>query len=99
MDQRIKETIINALMNVVDSAPTRNLSSYKYGISQENFNIWLNYVQSTIKITSRYVDMNLCLDVQNKINQVNHEQDSDYSTKIISICQILLNFAQSIIYM
>ena len=37
LDQRIKQTIIDALMKVVDSAPTRNYTAYQYGITQASF--------------------------------------------------------------
>lgn len=99
MDQRIKNTIIDAIMNVIKSAPTQNPAIHQHGIDQGYFNIWLNYVNSTMQITSRHIEINLYLTVQNNIQQVVLQQGTDYASKIDSICNILLNFIQTIIYL
>lgn len=99
LDQQIKTTIINALTRVVNSAPTQNYAMYQYGITKADFDIWINYVNSTINITARHVDANLCMNVQNNIYQVVIQNTMDYTAKIDSICQILLNFARQIIYL
>lgn len=99
LDQRIKQTIIDALMKVVDGAPTRNYTAYQYGITQASFDIWMNYVNSTMNITARYIDMNLCISFQNRIQQITFQNTTDYAAKINSICQILLDLARQIIYL
>lgn len=99
MDQRIKNTIIDAIMNVIKSAPTQNPAIRQHGINQRNFDIWLNYVNSTMQITSRHIEINLYLTVQNNIQQVVLQQGADYTSKIDTICKILFNFIQNIIYL
>lgn len=119
MDPRIKQTMIDALIKVVESAPTRAIGSpfgyspyntpysspynpqpippNPYEITQSRFDIWLNYVNSTLQITSQYVDPNLCFTVKNNIQMVALQPGLNLATKTNSICQILLDFARSLI--
>lgn len=116
INQQVKKTMIDALMKVVDSAPTRSNNhqgtypmqpSYPYystqahqeTITTERFNIWIDYVQSVLKITSQQIDMNLYLSVLNNIQNIVFQPGTNYALKTNEICKILLNFAQNILYL
>lgn len=109
MNHEIKKIIIDAIMKVVDSAPSKKntkLNSYNpydykstnpFEVTKEEFDIWIDYVLSIIKIASKHIDMNLCLSIQKNINNIVSQQGDDYMTKTNTICQMLLNFARQII--
>lgn len=111
LDSQIKKTIVEALIKVVENAPTRptNLnygySNYNnsfpnfnpYQVTQSRFNVWIDYVHSILRLTSQYVDANLCFSVQSNIQSIVMQPTSDYNSKTNNICQLILDFAQSII--
>lgn len=97
MDQKIKKTIIDALMKVVDSAPTRNNWFSQQGVTEDSFNSWMNYVNSVFQITSQYLDANLLFAAYNSIQTITMQTNMDYASKTNAICQQILNFARSIL--
>ena len=113
MDQKIKKMIIDALMNVVDSAPTKTRNSnYNYlpytnpssipnlyEVTPEQFNIWMSYINSTLRIISQYTGMGLYMTIQNDISSIANQPYVNYNQKTFDICDRLLKFAQTIIYL
>ena len=103
MDYQAKYMIVNALTKIVDDAPTRSTTQYMpysqtNNITKERFDIWINYIFSVMKIICSYVDVNACLSsIQNIIIQPN--LNNEYSSQVNSICQIILEFARSILYL
>lgn len=119
LDPQIKQTVVDALIKVVESAPTRAINSpfgyspYKtpysspynpqsitpnpYEITQSHFDVWMNYVHSTLRIVSQYIDASLSYTVQKKIQMVVLQPGLNLASKINNICQILLDFARSLI--
>lgn len=111
-NQQIKKTIIDALMRVVDSAPTRSNSQYNpyqtnslygietskpYEITDESFKIWINYVFSVLNIAAQQVNSNLSYSVNKQIQRILYQEGADNATKTIEICRIILNYARSIL--
>lgn len=104
MDYQTKDMIINALMKVVKNAPTNSTNQYAvyspyqktYDITKEQFDIWINYVYSILKIISSYVDVNTCL---SHISNIIADPYDAYASKINTICQKILDFARTIISM
>lgn len=102
LDPQIKQTVVEALIKVVENAPTiisasnGNLSN---SIAQSRFDIWMNYVNSILRITSRYVDASLCFTVRNNIQNIATQSGLDYATRTNDICQIILDFARKILYL
>lgn len=110
MDQQIKKTILDALMNVVDSAPTKARNYYahfnnhpsmsnSYDVTPEQFNIWINYINSTLQIISQYIGMGLYMTIRNDISALANQSSANYTQRTFDICDRLLNFAQTIIYL
>lgn len=117
LNQQVKKTIIDALMKVVDSAPTR--SNYynntnpqyrtntiygqehavQYGISNEIFQAWINYVFSVLNITAQHVDSNLSYSVYTQIQNIVCLNSVDNASKTIDVCRIILDYAHKIVEM
>lgn len=98
MDHQIKMMIVDAITNVVNSAPKMQNYNLSIGVSAESFNIWMNYVDSVLQTSSKQVNMNLILAVNNQIKNI-VMQNNDYTTKTYKICDVLLNFAKNILYL
>lgn len=90
--------IVDAVTNVVKSAPTKQNNSLFNGVTQESFDIWMRYVNSVLKITSQYIDINLIYPLNTQIQNI-VMQNKDNFSKTNDICDILLNFARTIIYL
>lgn len=103
MDSQVKTKIINALIDVVKSAPQykkEKFSSKNYSsdmINQNYFDIWMKYVDSILKIISRYIDVSLYLSIESSIQNIAKQQDLGYAIKTKRICNKLLDFAKDII--
>lgn len=98
MDHQTKMMIVDAVTNVVKSAPTKQNNSLFNGVTQESFDIWMRYVNSVLKITSQYIDINLIYPLNTQIQNI-VMQNKDNFSKTNDICDILLNFARTIIYL
>lgn len=100
MEHQAKKMIVNALINVVDDAPTSPTSrSYQlqqkpYGVTRDSFDIWLQYVYSIMKIISAYVNVDECVA---DINNIVAQQNAGYNMKTISICERILDFAKTVL--
>lgn len=121
LNQQIKKTIVNALMKVVDSAPTRSNSQYKnlytsghsyqtkmaynrgyteqYGVSNEKFKIWIDYVFSVLNIADQQIDSSVSYSVYQKIQNIIALNSLDNTTKTVEICKIILDYARNILNM
>lgn len=97
MDQKIKKTIIDALMKVVDSAPTRNNWFSQQDVTEDSFNSWMNYVNSVFQITSQYLNTNSLFAIYSSIQTIAMQTNMDYVSKTNAICQRILDFARSIL--
>lgn len=102
MEHQTKNMIVNALINVVNDAPTSPTSrSYQlhqspYGATKESFEIWIQYVYSVMGIISSYVNVNTCVA---NIQNIAIQENKGYNVKTNSICQIILDFAKTVLYM
>lgn len=102
MDSQIKKTLVEALIKVVENAPTRTSAvngNFSNSIIQSRFDIWINYVNSILQITSQYVDTSLYFTVRNNIQNTAMQSSLDYATRTNNICQIILDFARKILYL
>lgn len=96
MDHQIKIMIVDAITNVVRSAPTRRNYNPSVGVTKESFEIWIRYVNAVLQITSQHLISNLTFTVNSQIQDI-LLKNIDYTTKTFDICEILLNFAKSVL--
>ena len=114
LNQQIKKTIVDALMKVVDSAPTISNSpklyandyltyrqgyAKQYRTSDENFQSWIDYVFSVLKIVAQHIDSNLSYSVYKEIYNIAYRNSVDNASKTIEICRIILDYAHKIVEM
>lgn len=103
MDHQTKIMIVDALTKLVDEAPTKSVvqfTSYPqtYVVTKERFDIWVNYIFSTMQIISSYIDVRICLsNINNIIMQPN--SSNEYASQVNAICHIILDFARTILYL
>lgn len=96
MDHQTKMMIVDAIINVVDSAPTRKNYNPSIGVTKESFEIWIRYVNAVLQITSQHLISNLTFTVNSQIQNI-LLKNIDYTTKTFDICEILLSFAKSVL--
>lgn len=103
MNHQVKTMLVDALMKVVDNAPTKS-ASYSQDIPIANFNSWINYIYSILKIFAD--DLNpgdyamICNNIQNVVNEpYNSGNQMILRDKTLKICQLVLNFARQVLYM
>ena len=103
MDYQAKSMIVDALTKIIDEAPpkpARQYASYPqtYIVSKEIFGIWVDYIFSVMNIISSYVDVSICL---SNINSIIMQPcpNNEYSPQVNTICRIILDFAQKILYL
>ena len=108
MDQATKNMIVDSIIKVVENAPNRPVKHYfsyqsyagshpyPYHITPQQFQNWVNYIISVLKIVSSYVDVMVCV---SSINNIVMQQNDNYNKKTNDICQILLDFARSVLNM
>lgn len=70
---------------------------YQSDISNENFEVWINYVFSVLKITAQQINSNLSYTVYQQIQNIVYQNNRNNSSKTIDICRILLDYAQNIL--
>lgn len=105
MDYQTKSMIVDALTKLVEEAPTKSAVPYTlqpnpYVISKERFDIWTNYIFSVLQIISSYVDISICVtNINSIIMQPKLNDKYEYAAQVNSICHIILDFAQKILYL
>lgn len=96
MDHQTKMLIVDAITNVVKSAPTRQNYNPSIGVTKESFEIWIRYVNTVLQITSQYLISNLTFTVSSQIQNI-LTKNIDYDRKTFDICEILLNFGKFVL--
>ena len=103
MDYKIKNMIVNALIGVVDNAPTKTTMQFatyppSSMVNKERFDAWIRYINSVMQVTSSYVDVSGCVsNINTVVMQPN--PNNEYASKVNNICQIVLDFARAILYL
>lgn len=96
MDHQTKMMIVDAIINVVDSAPTRQNDNTYIEVTEESFEIWMKYVNAVLQITSQHLVSNLTFTVNSEIQNI-LSQSNGYAKKTLDICKVLLNFGKSVL--
>lgn len=105
MDYQRKQIIVEALIKVVQSSPEMQLqinSSVFFenqgpDISMQEFNIWINYVNSVLKITFDYTGLNCVLVAQMNIMRLASQNELPYRQRVFQIKNEILGLTQEIL--
>lgn len=107
MRHEVKKILFDALMNVIDDSPTikknqanmRNATAYniELNVTQDEFNVWIDYMFSTLKIISKYIEAYVYETARNQIQGIIEDSQTILANKVLEIDQVLLNLAKNIV--
>lgn len=105
MDYQRKQIIVEALIKLVQSSPEMQLQinsscffeNQSPDISMQEFNIWINYVNSVLKITFDYTGLNSVLVAQMNIMRLVSQNELPYRQRVFQIKNAILSLTQEIL--
>ncbi len=100
-----KQMVVDALLKVVKAAPTSQIQApYFYPvrtqphtISLQEFNTWLNYVNSILDISYSHTGFNNIQVAKLKVLHITSQNNMTYMDMIVQIKDVILNLAQEIL--
>ena len=106
MNYREKNMIVDSLLKLVRSSPSKKLLSKKNGTYQTNqkdalsyqeLNIWVNYVNSVLDVLYEFAPIDIILQTKIKVTTTACQEKLDYFQRAIEIERIILNLAKTIV--
>lgn len=107
MNYQNKQFVIDTLMKLADSSPIKKTypnnfyghgsARNSYDISQQELNIWMNYVNSVLDILSTYLSPTELTSVKVQIGNIASQYELTPAMQALNIERELLNFAQNIL--
>lgn len=105
MDYERKQIIINALIQLLQSSPDmrqlKNTSNYveyqNFDISKQEFDIWMNYVNSVIDVTYQYTALYAVLLTKKNIMSLSVQNELPYMQRIKKINDEIIGLTQEIL--
>jgi len=97
-----KQFVIDALFKLLDSSPIRNNNFYggianSYNISQQELNIWVNYINSVLDILSGYINPAEISLTKVQIENIAFQSQDICSMRVLNIERELLNLAKNVL--
>lgn len=100
-----RQFVIDTLINLADSSPVKKnyrnsiygTSHNRYDISQQELNIWIEYINSVLDILSDYITQAEITLIKTQIRNIVSQNGSTYAMYALNIERELLNFAQNIL--
>lgn len=100
-----KQMAIDALIKLVESAPSIHSQvvglpyqqSQRYDVSVQEFNNWLDYINSILDITFSYTDFDYIYIVKTRILQISFQNEITFVQRIEQIKSEILNLARRMI--
>lgn len=100
MDYQIKETVVKALIKLVESAPKlqpRQGVSQINDITPQEFWTWHNYIKSVFKISYDYTGLIDFLQEEVQIMQLASNSSASFIQRVYSINDVILNLSRKIL--
>lgn len=100
-----KQFVLDTLMKLADSSPVNKIhpnniysgAKNNYDISQQEFIIWLNYINSVLEILSNYINPAELSLIKLQISNIASQNESPFAMRALNIERELLNLAQNIL--
>ena len=100
-----KQFVIDTLIKLADSSPVKKTypnniygtSRNRYDISQQELNIWIDYINSVLDILSGYINQAEISLIKTQIRNIVAQNGLTYAMYALNIERELLNFAQNIL--
>ena len=101
MSYSSKQFVIDKLIELVDSSPTKKIYSRdvynRYDISQQELDIWVDYVNSVLDILSVYIDPTELRLTKMSIYNLSTQNHEICTMRALKIEKELLNLARRIL--
>lgn len=99
-----KQFVIDTLIKLADSSPVNktypnyiNMGGGNYDISQQELDIWINYINSVLDILSGYINSTEISLIKEQIKNIACQSELTYAMRALNIERGLLNLAQNIL--
>lgn len=100
-----KQFAIDTLIKLADSSPVKKAylnniygtSRNRYDISQQELNIWIDYINSVLDILSGYINQAEISLIKTQIRNILSQNGLTYAMYALNVERELLNFAQNIL--
>ena len=97
-----KQFLLDTLMKLADSSPVNktypnNMGGNNYDISQQELDIWINYINSVLDILSGYINPTEISLIKEQIRNIACQSELTYAVRALNIERGLLNLAQNIL--
>ena len=101
-----KQFVIDTLLKLADSSPVKKThpnsiygrTGSSYDISQQELDIWIDYVNSVLDILSGYINPMEIYLIKNQIRNIASQNELICSMRALNIERELLNLAQTILH-
>lgn len=103
MNSQGKKMMVDSLIKLVDSSPTKNRSPYiqrnqMYEISHQEYDTWINYVKSVLDILYEYSELEIIAQTQIDIIKIPMQNNSSYFQYTLLVERKLLDLASTILH-
>ena len=99
-----KQFVIDTLIKLADSCPVKktypnyiNMGGSNYDISQQELNIWINYIYNIFNIISNYIDPTELSLIETRIQNIASQNELTFAMRALNIERELLNLCQRIL--
>lgn len=97
-----KQFVIDTLIKLADSSPVKkpspnyiNMGGSNYDISQQELDIWINYINSVLDILSGYINPTEISLIKEQIRNIACQSELTCAMRALNIERGLLNLAQN----
>lgn len=98
-----KQFVIDTLIKLADSSPVKksylsnNYGRNSYDISQQELDIWINYIDSVLDILSGYINPVEISSIKGRIRNITYQTELTCAMRALNIERELLNMAQNVL--
>ena len=103
MTYQQKKVVVDALIGIASSSPTKKFLSNGYlqpsgklEISAQEFNIWIKYIESILDTLYEFIPLNTLLITKIEIVNIATQSNVSYLDQALEIERKILNLAQGI---
>ena len=102
MNSYDKQMVINTIIKLVDSSPSKKFRSYmnqptNYEITQPELSIWLNYINSTLDVLYGYSGLSMLYSVKAQIMGIASQGNLPNIQRVLDIERVLLDLSRDIL--
>lgn len=105
INYQYKQFVIDTLIKLADSSPVKKTYSNNiygrernsYDISQQELDIWVNYINSVLDILSGYITPIEISSIKGRIRNITYQTELTCAMRALNIERELLNMTQNVL--